>query len=94
MSKTRSRFSVALVMAATFARDWMTPTGTACPDGCDTACPGGEIGDVNLNDVGPFVSALLDPATATADEYCAADANEDGQLNGQDLQGFVNRLLH
>jgi hypothetical protein len=69
------------------------------PDACDTACPGGAIGDVNTDgfvnagDVAAFAAVLLDPDSATANEWCAADVNLDGQVDGEDIQGIVSLIL-
>ncbi|MCB9858457.1 MAG: thrombospondin type 3 repeat-containing protein [Phycisphaerales bacterium] len=69
------------------------------PDICEVGCSGGPIGDVNLdsvvdiNDVQAFASILLDPDGATPDEFCAADANEDGNVDGLDAHAFVTLLL-
>lgn len=62
------------------------------PDGC---FPGdiNSDGVVDVGDLPTLVAVLLDPNVATADEFCAADANTDGQLNGLDLQGFVELVL-
>lgn len=54
-------------------------------------------GAVNLNDVDPFVLALLDPAFyAAAYPLCdvnRADCNDDALLNGEDIASFVSLLL-
>lgn len=68
------------------------------PDECEII-PGDLNCDcaVDIADVGPFVLALIDPA-AYAAEYpncpiARADANADTQLDGRDVQAFVELLL-
>jgi|GEM_PF-2082505 len=69
------------------------------PDICDTACSGGPIGDVNLdtfvdlNDIDAFAAVLIDPDSATDAQNCAADANQDGNVNGLDVQAFMTLLI-
>ena len=52
---------------------------------------------VNLNDVGPFMQAMVDPAAyQISHPSCAlsrADINADGAANGGDIQYFLNDLL-
>lgn len=78
--------------------DNMDTDSDGIPDGCDS-CPNRKAGDVNgdgvvtIDDVPPFVSVLLDPDAATPDEYCAADVNEDGAVNGLDTQAIADLLL-
>ncbi len=60
------------------------------------------LGDMNcdykvtLEDIGPFVSALLDPAAFDLEyPYCGtdrADLNGDGNTDGRDLQAFTLKL--
>ena len=63
------------------------------------AVPGCQRGDVNcdtsvnLNDVTPFIDALLDPTSLPAAAYTAVDINRDGLLNGADTMGFVECVL-
>jgi len=57
--------------------------------GCDSL--------LNVNDIAPFVAALIDPA-GYADDYpdCyigSADRNEDGFIDGRDVAVFVAELL-
>jgi hypothetical protein len=88
--------------------DTLDTDGDGIPDACDPCpdVPGTECdvpGDMNcdgvvdLDDVPAMVLALIDP-----DEYAAqypdcdiatGDMNEDGDVNGLDLQPFVNALL-
>lgn len=69
------------------------------PDVCDTSCSGGPIGDVNLdnvvdfNDVQMLSAILMAPEAASPDQICAADVNEDGHVNGLDIQAFMTLLL-
>ena len=57
------------------------------------------IGDVSENsivdvgDIGPFVAVLLNPLAATPGQHCAADANVDTQLDGRDVQPFIQALF-
>ncbi|GMU35536.1 MAG: hypothetical protein HS101_01535 [Planctomycetia bacterium] len=68
------------------------------PDDCD-ACPTIATGDVNadtfveLGDLAPFVAVLLDPGSATPDELCAADTNNDAAADGLDVQGLIDLIL-
>lgn len=52
---------------------------------------------VDLDDVAPFVQALLDPAAYNAAHpgcnIQRADMNGDGEIDGRDIQAFVNELL-
>lgn len=73
--------------------------GDGVPDGCDLPCANVQPGDVDgsgavdVVDAGAFSVVLLAPEVATADEYCAADMNQDGSVDGADVQFFVNKLL-
>lgn len=61
---------------------------------CD--CMAGDVnGDAlfDLADVGPFTEVLLDPSSATSEAFCAADLNVDGQVDGLDVQHFLDDLL-
>ena len=49
-------------------------------------------GLVNLIDIEPFVSVLLEPAASPYDPGCA-DLNCDGFTDGRDLQQFVEKLI-
>ncbi|HPF37739.1 MAG TPA: NF038122 family metalloprotease [Phycisphaerae bacterium] len=48
---------------------------------------------IDLFDTPLFVEATLDPDVASAQEACAADVNDDGVVNGLDVQGFVEKLI-
>ncbi len=56
-------------------------------------------GDVNADaavdmlDVPELVDLLLDPDAATNEQRCAADTNFDGEIDGADVQAFVDHLL-
>lgn len=80
--------------------------GGPCPDSdgdgvCDDVdpCPNRKAGDangdglVNVSDTGPFVTILLDPASATPDEFCACDLNDDQLVNGLDMEPFADLVL-
>jgi len=68
--------------------------------GLSAADPLGDMncdGNVDLNDVGPFVQALLDP-TGYASAFPACnidngDTNDDNAVNGTDVQSFIGLLL-
>lgn len=53
---------------------------------------------VDANDVAPFVQAMMDPAAyilATGlDPTDACDMNGDGQADGKDIQGLVDRIIN
>jgi hypothetical protein len=72
--------------------------GDGAPDDCD-ACPNRKPGDVNGDgdvsgaDAAAMAAALLDAASATADDLCAADVNGDGTVDGEDVQGFVGLVM-
>ncbi len=57
------------------------------------------LGDVNLSgttgieDIFPFVAALLDPDTLSPTAFCAVDVNQDGNADGLDIQPFVDLLI-
>ncbi|MCG8403697.1 MAG: hypothetical protein MI923_00735 [Phycisphaerales bacterium] len=77
--------------------------GDADGDGtCDgqDVCPNRKPGDVNgdgatdTDDITSFVSVVLDPGAAIADDLCAADVNEDGNADGLDVQDFADRLIN
>jgi hypothetical protein len=67
-------------------------------DDCDP-CPNRKPGDVNGDgftnggDLLPFVTVLLDPPAASADNRCAADTNADTLANGLDTKSFVGLIL-
>jgi hypothetical protein len=69
------------------------------PDGCDAPCGTLFFGDLDgsgmadVDDVDEFAAIVIDPGSATADEFCAADINEDGNVNGLDIPGFVSLVL-
>lgn len=69
------------------------------PDICDGPCGGLQLGDVDesgtvdIADADALASILLDDSAANSDQFCAADVNQDGQVNGLDVQAFVSRLL-
>lgn len=71
--------------------------GNGIPDDCEPC--GGVIGDVSgdgvtdVNDMALFVAVVLDPAAAQPGAFCAADTNQDGDVNGVDIRGFFDRVL-
>lgn len=78
--------------------DTVDTNNNGMPDDCEVApCGGGRpFGDVDgdmvadMNDLPMFAAIVLDSTTATADEFCAADMNEDESVDGLDVQGFIN----
>jgi hypothetical protein len=63
--------------------------------GLENAIPG-DIncdGKANAEDIAPFVSALIDPATFDGCDINRADANADGSTDGADIATFVSQLL-
>lgn len=54
-------------------------------------------GSINLPDVGPFITALLDPGEYENQfpdcDINNADANEDGSIDLSDVESFINILL-
>jgi M6 family metalloprotease-like protein len=72
--------------------------GDGLIDPCDP-CPNRWTGDVSGNgsvgweDVGPFVSVLLDPGVGQPDDLCAADVDQSGSADGRDIQPFVSLLI-
>ena len=72
--------------------------GDGICDGQDP-CPNRKTGDVNgdgaanAGDVISFTTVILDPGAAAADDFCAADVNQDGEVDGLDVQGFADLLL-
>jgi len=59
--------------------------------GCEGALPGDITGDgaVDAQDVADFVGTLLDGPPWLPDELCAADLNQDGQIDGDDVPPFI-----
>jgi len=59
-------------------------------------CGAGDINNdrvLDLFDVIPMAAVLLDPSQATVVETCAADINQDGIVNGMDVQHFVDLIM-
>ena len=48
---------------------------------------------IDINDVPPMVTALLNPPSMGAPEFCPADVNEDMVIDGLDIGPFVTRLI-
>ncbi|MBK8270869.1 MAG: hypothetical protein IPK83_22190 [Planctomycetes bacterium] len=73
--------------------------GNGVPDICDGPCGTLQIGDVDANglvdvlDADSLTAFLLDDSGASGDQHCAADVNQDGSVDGRDVQAFVNLLL-
>jgi len=51
-------------------------------------------GSLDLNDITVFVEALIDPVGFTACDIDRADMNDDGLINGVDVQGFLIAVLN
>lgn len=61
-----------------------------------TAWPRGDLnrsGAVDLGDVVPFVTLLLDPAAASSEDRLIADVNDDSANDGRDIQGLTDALV-
>ncbi len=59
-------------------------------------CVTGDVngdGQLGFADINPFVIVILDPASATADERCAADVDRDGYVTFADINRFVWLLV-
>ncbi|MCK6486607.1 MAG: hypothetical protein HUU22_15430 [Phycisphaerae bacterium] len=67
--------------------------GDAC-DACPLRIPGDINGDgqVDVLDVSPLASVLIDPAGAEPEARCAADLNGDGNPDGDDIGPFVGLI--
>ena len=48
---------------------------------------------IDVADVGPFATVLVDPSGASEYERCAADVNGDTLVNGEDIPTFLEELL-
>jgi len=59
-----------------------------------TCTPGDLDGDGQIThlDAPALIDVLLHPLFATFDETCAADVNEDGTIDGRDIQAFLDLL--
>ncbi|MFO0972779.1 MAG: hypothetical protein U1A27_04970 [Phycisphaerae bacterium] len=70
-----------------------------CGDPADPAIVPVARGDVNLDsarnagDIPAFVNALINPASMTARQMCAADTDRNGSVNGDDIALFTTCLL-
>lgn len=71
------------------------------PDDCDvcpdvTAILGDVSGDLTIDsgDIAEFIVVLLDPGSASAAEFCAADVNSDALVDILDVQPFAEVLLN
>ena len=79
--------------------DSIDTDGDGIPDGCDAPCGALQRGDVDssgvidIADVSAFATIAVDTSIAVGDVFCAADINEDGNVNGLDVQGFVELVL-
>jgi hypothetical protein len=49
-------------------------------------------GSVTIDDIAPFVHAILD-GPGDADEACRADGNQDGTLDGRDISVLVQSIM-
>jgi|GEM_PF-1558441 len=79
--------------------DTFEPNGPAFELSIDEqalGCLTGDVdadGSIGIDDVAPFIGVVLNPEMATDDQLCAADMNEDGNLDGRDIQAFLETLL-
>ena len=73
--------------------------GNGLPDDCTPPCGLLLRGDVNesgaadVEDIALLASILLDPTVAVNDVYCAADVNQDGYVDGRDIEEFVDYIV-
>jgi hypothetical protein len=85
---------------STIVADAITGADTALPisavfNSSISACLIGDVdgsGVIDIADVGVFVDVLLG-GTMDSDQACRADTNEDQQLDGNDVFGFVQSLI-
>ena len=65
------------------------------PDPCDGVLVADMNADTFINggDVQKFVSTLMNPGSATAQELCAADVSQDSNVDMGDVDPFVNAVL-
>ena len=70
-----------------------------CGENCDdipSECTEGDInadGIINVLDIVSTVNFVMNVATPTDDEACAADYNDDGIINVLDIVELVNAIL-
>jgi hypothetical protein len=88
MMMTRMRVVAALSCALAFSLLGAGSVAWAGPPG-DLNCDG----SVNPNDIGPFVTALIDAASYPYSCIENADVNGDGGANGTDIQPFIDALM-
>ncbi|MCB9854694.1 MAG: autotransporter-associated beta strand repeat-containing protein [Phycisphaerales bacterium] len=73
--------------------------GDGVPDGCEAPCGDLQKGDadgsgvVDIADVAAFSAVILNSASASNEQICASDLNEDGTADGLDIQGFVELIV-
>jgi len=75
--------------------------GTSCdPNPCAPAptvacCPGDldDSGAIDITDANALVSALLNPPAWDSPEFCRADVNEDGLLDGGDIGAMATLVI-
>ena len=74
--------------------------GTVCtPNPCGPTAPECCVGDMDESctigdaDVELFVNAVLDPPLEDTPEFCRADVNLDGTIDGLDVAAFLEKLM-
>jgi len=82
-------------MSGTYQGDATSCTPNPCPSGGPECCLGDSDNNCHLEeaDIPGFVDALLDPPLDGTPEFCRADVNEDGVVDGRDVALFVEKLL-
>lgn len=90
---TRNGAGVTVMLAD--GEDVMCTFTHRCSGGIGGRATGDVSGDgaVNLDDMSAFVAVLLDPGAATAEDFCAADANGDTNVSGLDVASFIDLIL-
>ena len=70
-------------------------TADTCQPPVVNCCLGDLNGDevLDIADLEPMIAALLNPPQIGTAAFCAADVNEDGAIDGDDIQLFTDRLI-
>lgn len=76
--------------------DGVTCASNPCPPPPTIECCKGDTdgnGIIDAGDVASLAAALLDAPLAGTPAYCAADINDDGRIDGVDIQAFIPLAL-